>query len=305
MTYCDKNPRRTSILSGYAWVLETLNTPDESHRMFRMNERLFIKLHDLLVSDYGLKSSIHMSSLEPLTIFLCICGQNRSNILVQNTFLCIWNLLGSQAPCMTQVCYSMSLNMILVPSDILLMVYISFGSICCICISYLFLHLPIFIYLEKYYMVDMGYPNSFGYLAPYKGQRYHVPDWRRGAAPSGEQETFNYFHSSIRNVVERAFGVWKMKWRILLKMLSYPMSKQKMIVPATMCLHNFIRENHALDRHFCRCDRDPDYMSTIPHKYARHAPPQNASDDSTSSTNDISIDRIRDNLAAAILQSRL
>jgi hypothetical protein len=95
-----------------------------------------------------------------------------------------------------------------------------------------------------------------------------------------------------------------MKWRILLKMPSYPMSKQKMIVAATMCLHNFIRENHALDRHFRRCDRDPDYMPTILHRYARHAPPQNASDDLTSSTNDISMDRIRDNLALAIMQSR-
>jgi hypothetical protein len=53
-------------------------------------------------------------------------------------------------------------------------------------ISSLFLHFFIFIYLEKYYMVDAGYPNRFGYLTPYKGQRYHIPDWRRGAAPSGE-----------------------------------------------------------------------------------------------------------------------
>jgi hypothetical protein len=34
-------------------------------------------------------------------------------------------------------------------------------------------------------MVDAGYPNRLGYLAPYKGQMYHVPDWRRGATPSG------------------------------------------------------------------------------------------------------------------------
>jgi hypothetical protein len=95
-----------------------------------------------------------------------------------------------------------------------------------------------------------------------------------------------------------------MKCRILLKMPSYPMSKKKMIVVATMYFHNFIRENHALDKHFCRCDRDPDYMPTIPHKYARHAPPQNTSDGSTSSINYISTDRICDNLAAAILQSR-
>jgi hypothetical protein len=95
-----------------------------------------------------------------------------------------------------------------------------------------------------------------------------------------------------------------MKWRILLKMSSYPMSKQKIIVATTMCLHNFIRENHALDRHFRRCDQDPDYMPIIPHRYARHAPPQNASDNSTSSTNDISMDMIRDNIAAVILQFR-
>jgi hypothetical protein len=86
MTYCDKNPSRTSVLSGYAWVLETLKTHGESHRMFRMNERFFIQLHDLLVTQYGLKSSIHMSSLESLAIFLCVCGQNRSNTSVQNTF---------------------------------------------------------------------------------------------------------------------------------------------------------------------------------------------------------------------------
>jgi hypothetical protein len=74
MTYCDKNPLRTSILSRYAWVLETLKTRGESHMMFMMNEIFFIRLHDLLITHYGLISSIHMSSLESLTIFLCICG---------------------------------------------------------------------------------------------------------------------------------------------------------------------------------------------------------------------------------------
>jgi hypothetical protein len=77
-----------------------------------------------------------------------------------------------------------------------------------------------------------------------------------------------------------------------------------MIVDATMCIHNFIRENHALDRHFRRYDRDPEYMPAIPYRYVRHAPPPNASDGSTSSTNDISMDRIRDDLAAPILESR-
>lgn len=121
--------------------------------------------------------------------------------------------------------------------------------------------------LGKYYVVDAGYSNRPGYLSPYKGQRYHVPEWRRGPAPSGEQEMFNHLHSSLRNVVERVFGVWKMKWRILLNMPKYPMVKQKMIVAATMCLHNFIRQHHALDKDFERCDRDQDYVPTIPARY--------------------------------------
>src|SRR6266498_1636037 len=82
-----------------------------------------------------------------------------------------------------------------------------------------------------------------------------------------------------------------MKWRILLKMPSYPMSKQKMIVAATMYIHNFICENHALDRYFRRCDRDPDYVPTIPQRYVRHAPSWNASD-----ANDMSMDIFHDDL---------
>ena len=52
------------------------------------------------------------------------------------------------------------------------------------------------------------------------------------------------------------------------------MDKQKMIVAATMCLHNFIRENNALDRHFRKCDEDPDYVPTIPQRYKKYAPCQ-------------------------------
>ena len=153
--------------------------------------------------------------------------------------------------------------------------------------------------IGKYYVVDAGYPNRPGYLAPFKGTRYHVPDWRRGPAPSGEHEHFNHLHSSIRNAVERAFGVWKMKWRILLKMPSFPLDKQKMIVVA--CLHNFICENNTQDIDFARCDRDPDYVPTIPARYRRYL---HAGDTSTPESDDRSMDRFRDDLAWAIFLSR-
>ncbi|KAK9267499.1 hypothetical protein L1049_009927 [Liquidambar formosana] len=59
---------------------------------------------------------------------------------------------------------------------------------------------------EKYYLVDAGYPNMKGFLAPYKGERYHLPHFRRGSQPRGTREIFNQAHSSLRSVIERTFG---------------------------------------------------------------------------------------------------
>ncbi|OMP03730.1 hypothetical protein CCACVL1_02287 [Corchorus capsularis] len=47
-----------------------------------------------------------------------------------------------------------------------------------------FLHPP----EGKYYVVDAGYHNMKGYLGPYKGERYHIPDFKRGRLPTGYQE---------------------------------------------------------------------------------------------------------------------
>ena len=64
-------------------------------------------------------------------------------------------------------------------------------------------------------VVDTGYPNRPSYLCPYKGERYHIPGWHRGMEPKTHKERFNRIHSSIRNVIERSFGLLKMKWQIL------------------------------------------------------------------------------------------
>ncbi|KAJ8752292.1 hypothetical protein K2173_003928 [Erythroxylum novogranatense] len=59
----------------------------------------------------------------------------------------------------------------------------------------------------KYYLVDAGYPYMQGYLGPYKGERYHLPDFRRSGQPRGKKEIFNHAHSSLRCTIERTFGV--------------------------------------------------------------------------------------------------
>ena len=51
--------------------------------------------------------------------------------------------------------------------------------------------------------VDVGYPNHPGYLAPYKGERYHLPEWHQGMEPHTPKHKFNGIHSSIHNVIKR------------------------------------------------------------------------------------------------------
>jgi hypothetical protein len=126
---------------------------------------------------------------------------------------------------------------------------------------------------------------------------YHTLEWHRGMEPKTPKERFNRIHSSIRNVVERSFGVWKMKWQILYKMSNYPMWKQKMIIVATMILHNYIREHKSGDLDFDRVERDDDYEPTIPERYNKYTV---TSDGSTSVLNALTMDTFRDELATAV-----
>jgi hypothetical protein len=108
-------------------------------------------------------------------------------------------------------------------------------------------------------VVDAGYPNKTGYLSPYRCTRYHVEQWQNGHPPQGIKETFNHAHAKVRNVIERSFGVLKMKFRILLNMPRFPERKRTRIIVACMALHNFIRESRIGDRDFHKCDADANY----------------------------------------------
>ncbi|XP_075634759.1 uncharacterized protein LOC142607218 [Castanea sativa] len=104
--------------------------------------------------------------------------------------------------------------------------------------------------LGKYYLVDAGYPLRKGYLPPYKGQRYHLSDFRRAGRGNHIEERFNYVHSSLRSAIERTFGVWKNKWKILKQMPPYDIKHQRNIIVATCVLHNFIRKHDREDEGF-------------------------------------------------------
>lgn len=108
--------------------------------------------------------------------------------------------------------------------------------------------------------MDSGYPNRQGYLATYKGTKYCPLEFRQGPMPRGKKELFNCYHSSLRNVIERSFGVLEMNWRILLGLPSYPMAKQSQIIVACMTIHKFIRESAMVDDDFILCDRDENFV---------------------------------------------
>jgi len=86
-----------------------------------------------------------------------------------------------------------------------------------------------------------------------------VEHWQNGPPPAGIKETFNHAHSRIRNVIERSFGVLKMKFRMLLNIPKFPTRKQARIIVACMALHNFIQESRIRDRDFAMCDADENY----------------------------------------------
>jgi hypothetical protein len=84
---------------------------------------------------------------------------------------------------------------------------------------------------------------------------YHIQDYQNVVGPQGKKETFNYAPSSLRNVIERAFGVLKMKWRILYYGIPpYPAKTQTHIIVACMALHNFIRLSGLVDSDFVLVD---------------------------------------------------
>ncbi|KAL0290456.1 UNVERIFIED_CONTAM: hypothetical protein Sangu_2573200 [Sesamum angustifolium] len=98
--------------------------------------------------------------------------------------------------------------------------------------------------IGKYYLVDAGFTNYQCFLAPYRGTRYPLAEYRgNGRRYRTPQDLFNHAHSRLRNVNERCFGVLKKQFPILQwGMTSYLLKHQVDLVIACCTLHNFIRK---------------------------------------------------------------
>lgn len=88
--------------------------------------------------------------------------------------------------------------------------------------------------------------------------------------PQSREECFNMKHSKARNVVERVFGVLKMRFGILRSHSYYPIRTQLRIITACCLLHNFIKEEMAVDpveEEYTQWERDHLYDEIPPEEY--------------------------------------
>ena len=96
-----------------------------------------------------------------------------------------------------------------------------------------------------YLLGDAGFPLVRNFiLTPYRGVRYHLKEWAASAEhrPSTPEELFNLRHAQLRNAVERIFGVWKRRFKVLSSPPEWRNIDDAMnVLRALAALHNLIR----------------------------------------------------------------
>ncbi|XP_028120844.1 uncharacterized protein LOC114318178 [Camellia sinensis] len=99
----------------------------------------------------------------------------------------------------------------------------------------------------KCYLVDAGYPNRIGYLAPFKGNHYHHQQFcntKENRTANNPRKLFNKVYLSLHSVVERRFGNSKNRWGFIRDVPRYDFANvQVQLVDVSMALHNSIYQN--------------------------------------------------------------
>lgn len=149
----------------------------------------------------------------------------------------------------------------------------------------------------KYYLGDAGYALTSYTMTPYRGTRYHLKEFGDGQQkPQTKEELYNLRHSSLRNVIERAYGAIKFKFPILLHMTSYALADQIGLIQAAFAIFNFIR------RHGDECS-DSDGSTRETENVSDEV--EDAGDTHTDATDDSDMKKLRDEIASMMWQNYL
>ncbi|CAL8178212.1 unnamed protein product [Prunus armeniaca] len=85
---------------------------------------------------------------------------------------------------------------------------------------------------------------------PLSSTSFRITTRKRGSDPETATELFNLRHASLRNVIERIFGIFKSRFTIFKLAPPFPYRTQAELVLACSGLHNFLRRE-------CRSDEFP------------------------------------------------
>ncbi|XP_052485207.1 uncharacterized protein LOC105778971 [Gossypium raimondii] len=210
--YILRQPCMDSKQSGETWIREILDG-HESRCMinFRMSKMVFTSLLKVLETRYNLKTSRNISSSEMLGIFLYILGTGakvsqcrerfqRSGSTISQNFAIVLekvsmmatDLIAPEDPFFSSIPEQIRNDSRYMPhfKDCI-------GAIDGTHIAAILLpneQIPYIGRKGKYYLVDSGYPQMKGYLGPYRGQQYHLPDFRRDFM---EYEDINWAYENI------------------------------------------------------------------------------------------------------------
>ncbi|XP_074337294.1 uncharacterized protein LOC141674489 [Apium graveolens] len=240
--------RRPVNSRGYEYIHGVLNEdPEHFRKLYRMYPQVFLKLSKIIREKTSLKDTRYICIEEMLATFLLVVGHNS-----RNSHDCIGAIDGTHIPAMVPghdiSSYrnrhgTISQNVLAACNFDLQFIYVLSGWEGSAHDSKLLNNA-----LGKYYLVDCGFPNRLQFLAPFRGVRYHLQDFHgQGRYPENAKELFNLRHASLRNTVERLFGIFKSRFTIFKTAPPFSFQTQAELVLACAGLHNFLRKECRLD----------------------------------------------------------
>ncbi|EOY18929.1 Retrotransposon protein, putative [Theobroma cacao] len=180
----------------------------------RMNKHTFVKLCEMLENIGGLKSTRNMLVDEQVAIFLYIIAHHLKSQVIRQKFKRSSKTISRH--------FNKVLNAVMKLQDHLL-------------------RKPKPIPTNSTDNWWKWFKNCLGAL---DGTYIEV---KEGHQPTTLEEFFNMKHVAARNVIERCFGLLKIRWAILRSPSFYPIKIHNRIIIACCLLHNFIRREMTFD----------------------------------------------------------
>ncbi|XP_025700472.1 uncharacterized protein [Arachis hypogaea] len=252
-----KQPSRCLSPRRCEFVSEVLNGHDDYCReMLRMDKHVFHKLCDILRQRAMLRDTAGVMIEEQLAIFLNIIGHNERNRVIQERFHHSGETISRHFNNVLKAIKSLSREVLqppqlTTPPEVINSArFFPYFKDCIGVIDGMSIpaHVPAKDQSRfrnkkgKYYLVDSGYLNTGGFIAPFEGVRYQQYEFRgANQLPRNAKELFNHRHCFLRNAILRSFNVLKARFPILKLAPQYSFQIQRDIVIAGCVLHNFIR----------------------------------------------------------------